>query len=189
MDVQAALIDSAPFRLWMPYVKESRLVATNPDGSSVAYAKLDFPMVDDPDYVISVVDEEADRGRPGRVRAALEGGGRGRARAQGRGGLLAQRGHLAGDARARTRRTSSTSSAWIRWLHPDWLASFGQKDGVMDTLGAVEKRAQKLTEERKKHKPAAPKARERRPSRGGNREPPRPPCARGSPDRAPGAAC
>ena len=36
----------------------------------------------------------------------------------------------------------------------------------MDTLEAVEKRAQKLNEERKKAKPAAPKARERRPSRG-----------------------
>ncbi len=43
---------------------------------------------------------------------------------------------------------------------PDWLANLGQSDGVMDTLGAVEKRAQKLGKERKKAKPAAPKPRE-----------------------------
>src|SRR5512140_61078 len=50
VDVQTALMDSASFRLWMPYVKESRVVSTNPDGSRVAYARLSLPVVDDRDY-------------------------------------------------------------------------------------------------------------------------------------------
>ena len=41
---------------------------------------------------------------------------------------------------------------------PGWLANMGQKDAVLDTLKAVQERAQKLGEERQKAKPAAPKA-------------------------------
>ena len=160
-DVQAALMDSASFRLWMPYVKESRVVTTNPDGSRVAYAKLDLPMVDDRDYVIAVVDEKK-----------LSEDGQGE---------YVQRWKVAEDAGVPERKgvvrlkhnegTWQVTSKGENKTHivykfsvdpggsvPDWLANFGQKDGVMDTLGAVEKRAKKLGEERKKAKPVAPKA-------------------------------
>lgn len=162
VDVQTALMDSASFRLWMPYVKESRVVTTNPDGSRVAYAKLDLPMVDDRDYVISVVDEK---------KLAEDGQGEYVQRwkvADGGGGVPERKGvvrlkHNEGTWQVTSKGENKTHITYKFTVDPggsipDWLASFGQKDGVMDTLGAVEKRAQKLGEERKKAKPAAPKA-------------------------------
>jgi hypothetical protein len=159
-DVQAALMDSGSFRLWMPYVKESRVVSTNPDGSRVAYARLDLPVVDDRDYLIGVVDEKK-----------LSEDGQGE---------YVQRWKVVVDANVPERKgvvrlkynegTWQVTSKGENKTHivyrfsvdpggsiPGWLASFGQKDGVLETLGAVEKRAKKLGEERKKAKPA-PKA-------------------------------
>jgi hypothetical protein len=159
-DVQTALMDSGSFRLWMPYVKESRVVSTNPDGSRVAYARLDLPVVDDRDYLIGVVDEKK-----------LSEDGQGE---------YVQRWKVVVDANVPERKgvvrlkynegTWQVTSKGENKTHivyrfsvdpggsiPGWLASFGQKDGVLETLGAVEKRAKKLGEERKKAKPA-PKA-------------------------------
>lgn len=160
VDVQTALMDSASFRLWMPYVKESRLVSTNEDGSRVAYAKLDFPMVDDRDYVISVVDEKklAEDGQGEYVQRwkVVDGG------VPERKGVVRLK-HNEGTWQITPKGENKTHIVYKFSVDPggsipDWLASFGQKDGVLDTLGAVEKRAKKLGEERKKAKPAAPKA-------------------------------
>jgi hypothetical protein len=159
-DVQTALMDSASFRLWMPYVKESRLVSTNPDGSRVAYAKLDFPMVDDRDYVISVVDEKkvAEDGQGEYVQRwkVVDGG------LPERKGVVRLK-HNEGTWQVTPKGENKAHIVYKFSVDPggsipDWLASFGQKDGVMDTLEAVEKRAGKLGEERKKAKPVAPKA-------------------------------
>jgi len=159
-DVQGALMDSASFRLWMPYVKESRVVSTNADGSRVAYAKLDFPMVDDRDYVISVVDEkkltEDGQGEYVQRWKVVDGG------LPERKGVVRLK-HNEGTWQVTSKGENKTHIVYKFSVDPggsipDWLASFGQKDGVMDTLEAVEKRAQKLGEERKKAKPAAPKA-------------------------------
>lgn len=154
-DVQAALMDSASFRLWMPYVKESRLVSTSEDGSRVAYARLDLPVVDDRDYVIGVVDEKklsedgqgeyvqrwkvVDAGLPERKGVVRLKYNEGTWQVTSKGG---NKTHI-------IYRFSVDPGGSI----PGWLASFGQKDGVLDTLGAVEKRARKLSEERKKAKP------------------------------------
>jgi hypothetical protein len=159
-DVQTALMDSASFRLWMPYVKESRVVTTHPDGSRVAYAKLDFPMVDDRDYVISVVDEkkltEDGQGEYVQRWKVVDGG------VAERKGVVRLK-HNEGTWQVTSKGANKTHIVYKFSVDPggsipDWLASFGQKDGVMETLGAVEKRAQKLNEERKKARPAAPKA-------------------------------
>lgn len=159
-DVQTALMDSASFRLWMPYVKESRVVTTNPDGSRVAYAKLDLPMVDDRDYVIAVVDEkkltEDGQGEYVQRWKVTDGG------VPERKGVVRLK-HNEGTWQVTAKGENKTHIVYKFTVDPggsipDWLASFGQKDGVMDTLGAVEKRAQKLNEERKKARPAAPKA-------------------------------
>jgi hypothetical protein len=160
LDVQTALMDSGSFRLWMPYVKESRVVTTNPDGSRVAYAKLNFPVVDARDYTISVVDEK---------KLAEDGTGEYVQRWKVVDGVLPERKDV-----VRLKYNDGTwqvtpkgeNKAHIVYKFsvdpggsiPGWLASFGQKDGVIDTLEAVEKRAQKLGEERKKARPAAPKA-------------------------------
>jgi hypothetical protein len=158
-DVQTALMDSGSFRLWMPYVKESRLVSSNEDGSRVAYARLNLPVVDDRDYVIGVVDEK---------KLSEDGTG-----------VYVQRWKVV-DAGVPERkgvvRLKYNDGTWEvtpkgeNKTHiiykfsvdpggsiPGWLANFGQKDAVLETLSAVEKRAQKLNEERKKAKPA-PKA-------------------------------
>ena len=159
MDVQTALMDSASFRLWMPYVKESRLVSSNPDGSRVAYAKLDLPMVDDRDYVISVVDEkklsEDGQGEYVQRWKVVDAG------VPERKGVVRLK-YNEGTWQVTSKGENKTHIVYKFIVDPggsipDWLANFGQKDGVMDTLGAVEKRANKLGEERKKAKPAAPK--------------------------------
>ncbi|WP_224244965.1 START domain-containing protein [Hyalangium gracile] len=159
-DVQNALMDSGSFRLWMPYVKESRVVSTQPDGSRVAYARLKLPVVDDRDYAITVVDEK---------KLAEDGTGE-----------YVQRWKAVPDAlpvREDIVRIKHNEGTWqiipkgegkthIVYKFsvdpggsvPGWLASFGQKDGVLDTLKAVQDRAQKLGEERKKAKPSAPTA-------------------------------
>jgi hypothetical protein len=159
-DVQTALMDAASFRLWMPYVKESRVVSTNEDGSRVAYAKLDFPMVDDRDYVIAVVDEsrltEDGQGEYVQRWKVVDAG------VPERKGVVRLK-HNEGSWQVTSKGENKTHIVYKFSVNPggsipDWLASFGQKDGVMDTLAAVEKRARKLGEERKKAKPAAPKA-------------------------------
>lgn len=157
-DVQAALADPASFRLWMPYVKESRVVSTNEDGSRVAYARLDLPVVDDRDYVISVVEEkklsEDGKGEYVQRWKVVDGGG----------GVPERKGvvrlkYNEGIWQVTSKGENKTHIVYRFSVDPggsipSWLASFGQKDGVMETLGAVEKRAQKLAEERKKAQPA-----------------------------------
>jgi hypothetical protein len=164
-DVQTALMDAASFRLWMPFVKESRLVSTNEDGSRVAYAKLNFPVVDARDYVISVVDEK---------KLSDDGKGEYVQRWKVADGALPERKdvvrlkHNEGTWQVTAKGEAKTHVVYKFSVDPGgsipgWLASFGQKDGVMDTLKAVQERAQKLGEERKKAKPTpapapAPKA-------------------------------
>ncbi|WP_224362813.1 START domain-containing protein [Hyalangium versicolor] len=160
IDVQTALMDSGSFRLWMPYVKESRIVSTNPDGSRVAYARLKLPVVDDRDYTILVTDEK---------KLAEDGTGEYVQRWKAVEGALPERKdivrikHNEGTWEISPKGEGSTHIVYKFSVDPagslpGWLASFGQKDGVLDTLNAVQERAQKLAEERKKAKPEAPKA-------------------------------
>ena len=159
VDVQTALMDSGSFRLWMPYVKESRVVSTNPDGSRVAYARLSLPVVDDRDYTIQVTDEK---------KLAEDGTGAYVQRWKVVEGALPERKDIVrlkyneGTWEVTPKGEASTHIVYKFAVDPGgsipgWLASFGQKDGVLDTLKAVQERAQKLGEERKKAKPA-PKA-------------------------------
>lgn len=159
VDVQNALMDSGSFRLWMPYVKESRVLSSNPDGSRVAYARLSLPVVDDRDYTIQVTDEK---------KLAEDGSGEYVQRWKVVEGALPERKGI-----VRLKYNEGTweitpkgeNAAHIAYKFavdpggsvPGWLANMGQKDAVLDTLKAVQERAQKLGEERKKAKPAAPK--------------------------------
>lgn len=159
-DVQTALMDMASFRLWMPYVKESRVLSTNPDGSRVAYARLSLPVVNDRDYTILVTDEK---------KLAEDGSGEYVQRWKVVEGALPERKDIVrlkyneGTWEISPKGEASTHIVYKFTVDPggsipSWLASFGQKDGVLDTLKAVQERAQKLAEERKQAKPAAPKA-------------------------------
>lgn len=156
-DVQTALMDSGSFRLWMPYVKESRVVSTNEDGSRVAYARLDLPVVDDRDYVIGVVDEkklsEDGKGEYVQRWKVVDAG------VPERKGVVRLK-YNDGTWEVTSKGENKTHIVYKFSVDPggsipNWLANMGQKDAVLETLGAVEKRAQKLGEERKKAKPAA----------------------------------
>jgi Polyketide cyclase / dehydrase and lipid transport len=141
-DVQAVLRDYDSFRHWMPYVKESRVLSQEPDGRRT-YTRLDLPVISSRDYVCRVVDEEL-----------LEEDGTGTFRQRwwsDHGSLPARHGVV----RLRfnegswhvTPRGEDTSHFVYRFAVepggsiPGFLAGFGQKDAVLDTVRAVEKRA------------------------------------------------
>jgi hypothetical protein len=126
----------------------------------VAYARLDFPVVDDRDYTITVVDEK---------KLAEDGTGEYVQRWNVADGVLPERDGVVrlkyneGTWEVTPKGEGKTHIVYKFTVDPggsipSWLAGFGQKDGVLNTLKAVQERAQKLGEERKKAKPAAPKA-------------------------------
>jgi hypothetical protein len=157
-DVQAALMDADAFRLWMPYVKESRKVSTQEDGSRVAYVKLNLPVIAARDYVVRIVDEK---------KVSEDGTGEYLQRWKPMEGVVPERKGVVrikhnegswqvtpkGEGKARIVYKFSVDPGGSV---PGWIANFGQKDGVEEALEAVEERAQKLGEERKKARPAPP---------------------------------
>lgn len=145
--VQAALEDAESYRQWMPYVKESRVVKPTEDGGRLTYTRLDLPVVSGRDYISHVVTES---------KVAPDGTG-----------VYAQRWKAEPDAfparrdvvRLRTNEGSwrveakGEGRSWAVYKFtvdpagsiPGFLANVGQKDAVVDTLRAVEKRAKSLT--------------------------------------------
>jgi hypothetical protein len=144
--VQAALEDVDSYRLWMPYVKESRLVRPTEDGGRLTYTRLDLPVVSSRDYICHVVTDskvapdgtgvyaqhwkaepDAFPARRDVVRLRLnEGSWRVEPRGEGRSWAVYK--------------FSVDPAGSI----PGFLANVGQKDAVVDTLRAVEKRAKSL---------------------------------------------
>lgn len=155
-DVQAALLDQPSYRLWMPYVKESREVSRTPEGVRVTYTRLKLPVVSSRDYVCEVVDESL---------LAADGSGR-----------FGQRWKAVPDALPERRgvvRLPRNEGSWEVTAKgegqsyavykfsvdpggslPGFLANMGQTDGVLDTWEAVEKRAAFLKAEREKARAA-----------------------------------
>ncbi|RKH49898.1 START domain-containing protein [Corallococcus llansteffanensis] len=144
---QAALEDAESYRLWMPYVKESRVVKQTEDGGRLTYTRLDLPVVSSRDYISHVVTES---------KVAPDGTG-----------VYVQRWKAEPDAfparrdvvRLRTNEGSwkvepkGEGKSWVVYKFtvdpagsiPGFLANVGQKDAVLDTLRAVEKRAKSIT--------------------------------------------
>jgi len=157
-DIQTALIDAGSFRLFMPYVKESRIVSTAEDGSRVAYAKLNPPVVNSRDYVLHVAEEK---------RVAEDGTGELLQRWKTVDGVVPVREgvvrlkHNEGSWQVTPRGENKAHVVYKFSVDPGgsvpgWLANMGQSDAVEDTLEAVEERAQKLGKERKQKAKAAP---------------------------------
>ncbi|XXF77760.1 SRPBCC family protein [Myxococcaceae bacterium GXIMD 01537] len=160
-DAQAALLDQESYRRWMPYVKESRVVSTAPDGSRVTYTMLDLPIVSSRDYTCNVVNDSL---------VAADGTG-----------AFTQRWWAVPDALPQRRgvvrlprnegswrieaQGEGTSHAVYKFSVdpggslPGFLANTGQRGGVLDTWKAVEKRAAQARAEREKAS-GAPTARE-----------------------------
>lgn len=154
VDVQASLEAVDSYRLWMPYVEESRILKELPDGARLTYTRLDLPVVSSRDYVSHVVTESklAEDGtgvyaqkwwaepnaipeRKSTVRLKLNDGS----------WRVEPRGE--GKCHAVYRFTVDPAGSI-----PGFLANVGQKDGVVDTFRAVERRAKKRAEERQKAK-------------------------------------
>jgi hypothetical protein len=153
-DVQAVLTDVDAYRLWMPYVKESRTLEALPDGARRTYTRLDLPVVSSRDYVSHVV-QDSKLGEDGT-------------------GVFTQHWRAEPDAipqRRDTVRLRLNEGSWrveprgegnaqvvYRFTVdpagsiPGFLANMGQKDGVVDTFRAVEKRARQHAEARRKPK-------------------------------------
>ncbi|NOJ98558.1 hypothetical protein D7W82_36775 [Corallococcus sp. CA049B] len=146
LQIQTALEDQGSYRLFMPYVKESRVVRPTDDGGRLTYTRLDLPVVSSRDYICHVVTES---------KVAPDGTG-----------VYQQRWKAEPDAfparrdvvRLRLNEGSwkvepkGEGTSWVVYKFtvdpggsvPGFLASVGQNDAVVDTLRAVEKRAQTL---------------------------------------------
>ena len=144
--IQTVLEDQGSYRLFMPYVKESRVVRPTDDGGRLTYTRLDLPVVSSRDYICHVVTES---------KVAPDGTG-----------VYQQRWKAEPDAfparrdvvRLRLNEGSwkvepkGEGTSWVVYKFtvdpggsvPGFLASVGQNDAVVDTLRAVEKRAQTL---------------------------------------------
>lgn len=144
--IQTVLEDQGSYRLFMPYVKESRVVRPTDDGGRLTYTRLDLPVVSSRDYICHVVTES---------KVAPDGTG-----------VYQQRWKAEPDAfparrdvvRLRLNEGSwkveprGENTSWVVYKFtvdpagsiPGFLAGMGQKDAVVDTLRAVEKRAQTL---------------------------------------------
>jgi len=149
--VQAVLTDHEAFREWMPYVKESRLVSTASKVERVTYTRLELPVISSRDFVLFVYDEQ---------KLDDEGEGEFVQRWRADAGLLPKRHgvvrlkhnegswHItpAGEGRAHfVYRFTVEPGGSI----PGFLAGFGQKDAVLDTVGALERRARRVSEQRR----------------------------------------
>jgi hypothetical protein len=138
----------------MPYVKESRLVSSSTPGQRVTYTRLELPVISSRDFVLFVSDErkldEAGGGefvQSWRAEAGLLPKRHGVVRLKHNEGSW----HITPVAESRTRfvyRFTVEPGGSI----PGFLAGFGQKDAVLDTVGALERRAQRLAEQRQQGK-------------------------------------
>lgn len=146
LQIQTVLEDQESYRLFMPYVKESRVVRPTDDGGRLNYTRLDLPVVSSRDYICHVVTES---------KVAPDGTG-----------VYQQHWKAEPDAfparrdvvRLRLNEGSwkvapkGEGTSWVVYKFtvdpggsvPGFLASVGQNDAVVDTLRAVEKRAKSL---------------------------------------------
>ena len=149
-DVQAALRNHESFREWMPYVTESRVLSAGPGGTRVTYTRLDLPVISNRDYVLRVVDEQTQA--PDGTRVFHQ-------RWFSDNQVLPERQGVV--------RLHHNEGSWdftprgegrVHFVYrfavepggsiPGFLAGIGQKDAVMSTVRAVEKRARQLASER-----------------------------------------
>ncbi|HYO55993.1 SRPBCC family protein, partial [Archangium sp.] len=149
-DIQSALRDHENFRHWMPYVTESRVLSSGPDGTRVTYTRLNLPIISNRDFVLRVEDEQV---------LAEDGTGVFRQKwtpdnqaLPARNGVVRLR-HNEGSWHFTPRGEGKSHFVYRFTVEPGgsipgFLAGLGQKDAVMDTVRAVEKRARKLATER-----------------------------------------
>jgi hypothetical protein len=144
-DIQSVLKDHEAFRHWMPYVTESRVLSAGTDGR-VTYTRLKLPFISNRDYVLRVVDEQL-VGEDGAVNFRQRWWSDNQALEERRGVVRLK--HNEGSWLFTPRGEGKVYFVYRFSVEPGgsipgFLAGFGQKDAVLDTVRAVEKRAQKV---------------------------------------------
>jgi len=151
-DLEEAILDTEGYTRFMPYVKESRILdkeLPDPDGSRLVYARLELPWVKGRDYVIRVLVEKRARNdgsfqnrwfavpgkvppKPYLVRLSVnEGSWEVRPKGEGHSHVVY--------------RCTVDPGGWM----PGFIADMGNRTGVMDTLHAIEREAQRRAAQRK----------------------------------------
>ncbi len=149
--VQAVLTDPESFRDWMPYVKESRLVSTASKAERVTYTRVEPPVISSRDFVLFVRDERM---------LDESGGGEFVQSWRADAGLLPKRHGVVRLKHNEGRwHITSVGEGRAHFVYrftvepggsiPGFLAALAQKDAVLDTVGALERRAQRLAEQRR----------------------------------------
>lgn len=144
-DIQSVLKDHEDFRHWMPYVMESRVLSGGTEGR-VTYTRLKLPFISNRDYVLRVVDEQL-VGEDGTRNFRQRWWSDNQALAERRGVVRLK--HNEGSWLFTPRGEGKVSFVYRFSVEPGgsvpgFLAGFGQKEAVLDTVRAVEKRAQKV---------------------------------------------
>jgi hypothetical protein len=144
-DIQSVLKDHEAFRHWMPYVTESRVLSAGTEGR-VTYTRLKLPFISNRDYVLRVVDEQL-VGEDGAASFRQRWWSDNQALAERRGVVRLK--HNEGSWLFTSRGEGKVQFVYRFSVEPggsipSFLAGFGQKDAVADTVRAVEKRAQKV---------------------------------------------
>ncbi|OJT20957.1 hypothetical protein BO221_29125 [Archangium sp. Cb G35] len=150
-DVQTALTEHDNFRLFMPYVTESRLLARGADGARVTYTRLDFPLISDRDYVLRVLDLPV-LDAEGKQVAFHQKWTPDNSTLPERAGVVRLR-HNQGSWYFTPRAEGGVHFVYRFIVEPGgsipgFLAGVGQKDAVEATVRGVEKRALKLAADR-----------------------------------------
>ena len=156
-EIQQTLMSPENFKNFMPYLKVSRTLSKEPDGSTVVYTELALPIVTSRDYVVQVwLDESVQHDGSGAFAnhwSAMK-------------GRLPERANLirvkTNDGSWYVTPTGDGSTSWAvykfaadpgGWV-PSFAGNYGNERGVPETFKAVEKEALRLKAQRLLH-PAA----------------------------------
>jgi hypothetical protein len=149
-DIEDALCDMKRFKSFMPYVKDARELSKEPDGSVFTYTEMDLPVISPRDYAVHVFTDEEPKAR----------------------GVYRAHWVAAPDALPQHEdfiRLTVNEGSWVvtpkeggkshvvyrfradcGGLVPVWLINLGNRRGVPDVLGAIEKEAQRRYKARSK---------------------------------------
>ncbi len=144
-DLQATLTTMDRFPKFMPYVKSAREVSREPDGSTFNYTELALPVISDRDYVVhTIVDESVQPDGSGTFRCHWAAAPDKLPQRSGRVRLK-----LCEGSWVITPKDGGKSHFVYRFaadpggMLPAWIANYGNRHGVSDTLEAIAKEAQR----------------------------------------------
>jgi len=151
-DIEDALCDMKRFKSFMPYVKDARELSKEPDGSVFTYTEMELPVITARDYAVHVFTDEVPK---------ADGSGIYRAHWVAAPEAVPQhedyiRLTINEGSWVVTPKSGGKSHVVYRFradcggLVPSWLINLGNRRGVPEVLGAIEKEAQRRFKARAK---------------------------------------